>query len=63
MFNAPIMEGRFTDVEMFKLLLNEFMEGMSVNVMCVYKDYNTGTITIHGAHGAVELIDAVCEEE
>lgn len=63
MFNAPIMEGKFTDVEMFKILLAEFMEGMAVNVMCVYKDYNTGNIIIHGASGATELVDSICEED
>ncbi len=50
MLNAPIMEGMFTDVEMFKLLAEEFMQGMAVNMMCVFKDENTGNIVIHGAN-------------
>jgi len=63
MFNAPIMNGKFTDVAMFEMLLEEFMEGMAVNMMCVFKDEKTGNIVIHGANRAVQLVDCEVKDD
>jgi len=63
MFNAPIMNGKFTDVAVFEMLLNEFMDVMAVNMICVFKDEKTGDIVIHGANRAVQLVDCEVEDD